>query len=266
MSCCGGEPIPSPVATETTGLIANNSVSLVIRNKRGVSQPVKLFLEVSALVLRNATQRRRHQRWGCAHARPGEIHRTPVVGGISARAGRSPAVRRHVREVCRPPRGRARLPRTARWSRIDTEPTTTFGASVAITLFDELNDVLADRPSRRPGLRGHPRLDAGRRPALRHDSRMATAHPFTAERVNGRRADRGLSRRRMPRGRSGGQIPRDRPAGGGEQVHRPGVAANAHRWLHTWSQWSVPVFGGTSCVRGTAVWALMIDQSRRQSG
>ena len=60
LSCRGGEPIPSPV--ETTGLIPHNSVPLVIRNRRGVSQPAKLFLEVSVLVLRNATQRRRHQR------------------------------------------------------------------------------------------------------------------------------------------------------------------------------------------------------------
>ena len=48
---------------------------------------------------------------------------------------------------------------------------------------DDLNDVLRIARPDDPGLCGHPPLDARRRPALGHDSRMAAAQPSAAQRV-----------------------------------------------------------------------------------
>jgi hypothetical protein len=126
-----GDPIPLPV--ETTGFHPTQFGTAGHQKQAGCSPTGETVLEVSALVLRNATQRRRHQRWGGAHARPGEIHRTllsseefphapaahPPFGGMSGRSAD-------------PLEGPARLPRAAMWSRIDTEPTTTLGARVAL--------------------------------------------------------------------------------------------------------------------------------------
>ena len=82
--------------------------------------------------------------------------------------------------------------RTPAWSRIDTgNQRPPWGTGRMFTLLtngdrsrlDDLNDVLRIARPDDPGLCGHPPLDARRRPALGHDSRMAAAQPSAAQRV-----------------------------------------------------------------------------------
>ena len=111
------------------------------------------------------------------------------------------------------------------WSRIDTEPTTTLGARVA--LFTPLtSSTMVLRIGRADdsvcvATRGWMLVGD-----LRWDMTAEWQRP-TDSQLNGygRRADRQLSRRRMPSGHSKGRAGRsrgDRPPGRDEQVHRPG--------------------------------------------
>ena len=63
---------------------------------------------------------------------------------------------------------------------------------------DDLNDVLRIARADDPVYVATPRLDAGRRPALGHDRRMATVQPPTPERVRVDEDQDGDERRPQP--------------------------------------------------------------------
>ncbi len=140
------------------------------------------------------TQRHRRPTIGWVHALPGEILHAPALSEeLRTRrtlTRRSAGMSGRSAHPCRdsPPL----LARHPMWSSIDTgTKRPPWGRGRNVHPLDERRSQPvrrpqrrpADRPSRRPGLRGHPPLDAGRRPALGHDRRMATAQPSAAQRV-----------------------------------------------------------------------------------